>query len=132
MKLQGKRQSEVVVMRTYVENGTVFIEEPEISNFLIFAREHLGFDSIVADDYVSDPRHTCSQCWILATGIPRYVAKRLWLIFVALLNSLIAFIFLASVLLLYDNHIQSSTSHFIHNCHIPFRLFQDSEPEAET
>lgn len=45
-------------MRTYEENGIVFIEEPEISNFLIFAREHLGFDSIVADDYVSDPRHT--------------------------------------------------------------------------
>ena len=45
-------------MRTYEENGIVFIDEPEISNFLIFAREHLGFDSIVADDYVSDPRHT--------------------------------------------------------------------------
>ena len=45
-------------MKTYEEDGIIFIEEPEISDFLIFSRAHLGCDSIVAEDYVSDPRHT--------------------------------------------------------------------------
>lgn len=45
-------------MRTYEENGIMFIEEPEISNFLVFSDDHMGCDSIVASDFVSDPRHT--------------------------------------------------------------------------
>ena len=45
-------------MRTYEENGIVFISNPDISNFLTFSGTHLGCNIIVSDNYASDPRHT--------------------------------------------------------------------------
>ena len=62
-------------MREYEENGVVFITEPEVSNFLIFSRDHLGCDSIVADDYVSDPRHTRIFAYALSRDGNRELAR---------------------------------------------------------
>ena len=62
-------------MRTYEENGIVFIEEPEISNFLEFSDDHLGCDSIVASDFVSDPRHTRIYAYAMSKDKNRELSR---------------------------------------------------------
>lgn len=53
-------------MNTHVENGIMIIDEPEISNFLDFSDEHLGCNSIVSSDFISDPRRTKIYAYALS------------------------------------------------------------------
>ena len=62
-------------MRTHEENGIMFIEEPEISDFLEFSDDHLGCDSIVASDFVSDPRHTRIYAYALSKDRNRELSR---------------------------------------------------------
>ena len=62
-------------MKTYEENGIVFINDPEISNFLAFASAHLGCNTIVSGDYASDPRHTRIYAYALSKDKNRELSR---------------------------------------------------------